>query len=422
MSLLTDIWSVLTARQRRWVVAAQFLSLLMAFSTVAGIASIAPFFSVLGNPALIHRTPQLQWLYQLGFSNTRSFTAALGLAFMALVVLANAINIVGSFVMIRLAMWIGTDLQSILFAEYLHRPYVFHARTHSSLLFNNLMHETTRSTNHLLQNAFSLNTNIVTAVFIVASVMLLNPTLATAMLTALAGGYVLIYLAVRNRLLRAGEIESRFFIEQTKIVNESLGAIREILLRRSQPFFRAGFERSSRAFARAAAHTQLIGQSPRYVMECVAVVGLVAVALLTGRREGGIGSWLGQLTFLGFAAYRLLPSLQQAFHGAGEDSRRPGGFCIDRAGSAVGAIPCQPPRRRTRPPGRVLGGLSSVCHRAQGSLVFLRGGSPAGARRDLLADRRSHRRRPRGPQWVRKDHAGRSDRGLARARRRTFGG
>jgi HlyD family secretion protein len=313
VSLLTDIWSVLTARQRRWVVAAQFLSLLMAFSTVAGIASIAPFFSVLGNPALIHRIPQLQWLYQLGFSNTRSFTAALGLAFMALVVLANAINIAGSFVMIRLAMWIGTDLQSILFAEYLHRPYVFHARTHSSLLFNNLMHETTRSTNNLLQNAFSLNTNIVTAVFIVASVMLLNPMLATAMLTALAGGYVLIYLAVRNRLLRAGETESRFFIEQTKIVNESLGAIREILLRRIQPYFCAGFERSSRAFARAAAHTQLIGQSPRYVMECVAVVGLVAVALLAGRREGGIGLWLGQLTFLGFAAYRLLPSLQQAF-------------------------------------------------------------------------------------------------------------
>jgi ATP-binding cassette, subfamily B, bacterial PglK len=313
LSLLTDIWSVLTARQRRWVVAAQFLSLLMAFSTVAGIASIAPFFSVLGNPALIHRTPQLQWLYQLGFSNTRSFTAALGLAFMALVVLANAINILGSFVMIRLAMWIGTDLQSILFAEYLHRPYVFHARTHSSLLFNNLMHETTRSTNNLLQNAFSLNTNIITAVLIVASVMLLNPLLATAMLTALAGGYVLIYLAVRNRLLRAGEIESRFFIEQTKIVNESLGAIREILLRRIQPFFCAGFERSSRAFARAAAHTQLIGQSPRYVMECVAVVGLVAIALLTGRGEGGIGLWLGQLTFLGFAAYRLLPSLQQAF-------------------------------------------------------------------------------------------------------------
>jgi ATP-binding cassette, subfamily B, bacterial PglK len=313
MKLVFDIWNVLTSRQRRWVLGAQVLSIVMAFSTVAGIASITPFFSVLGNPNLIDHTGLLHWLYQLGFSSRRSFTIALGLAFMGVVLLANLINFIGSFVMIRLALWIGTDLQSILFAEYLHRPYLFHARTHSAVLFNNVIHETTRATNQILQNAFLLITNVVTALFIIVSVMLLNPIVAAAMIVALAGGYFLIYLGVRNRLLRAGEIQSRYMIEQTKIVNESLGAIKEILVLGIQNFFRSGFERSSRLYAWAAAHTQLIGQSPRYIMECVAVVGLVAVALLAGGREDGIGPWLGQLTFLGFAAYRLLPTLQQAF-------------------------------------------------------------------------------------------------------------
>jgi ABC-type multidrug transport system fused ATPase/permease subunit len=313
MNLVFDIWSVLTSRQRRWVLGAQFLSIVMALTTVVGIASIAPFFSVLGNPHLIDQSGPLVWLYHLGFSSRRSFTVALGLAFMGLVLLANLINVIGSFFMIRLALRIGTDLQSVLFAEYLHRPYLFHARTNSAVLFNNVVHETARATNHILQNFFSLVTNVVTALFIIVSVMLLNPAVAAAMVVALAGGYVLIYLAVRNRLLRAGEIESHFFIEQTKIVNESLGAIKEILVLRIQNFFRGGFERSTRSVARAAARTQLIGQSPRYIMECIAVVGLVAVALLADRSEDGIGPKLGQLTFLGFAAYRLLPTLQQAF-------------------------------------------------------------------------------------------------------------
>jgi ABC-type multidrug transport system fused ATPase/permease subunit len=48
-------------------------------------------------------------------------------------------------------------------------------------------------------------------------------------------------------------------------------------------------------------------------MECVAAVGLVLLALLAVGREDGIGPRLGQLTFLGFAAYRLLPTLQQGF-------------------------------------------------------------------------------------------------------------
>jgi ABC-type multidrug transport system fused ATPase/permease subunit len=313
MSLVSDIWSVLTPRQRKWVLGAQLLSVVMAFSTVTGIASIAPFFSVLGNPRLIEQTGPLHWLYHHGFSSTGSFTVALGLAFMGLVLFANLMNVIGSFVMIRLALWIGTDLQSILFDEYLHRPYIFHARTPSALLFNNIIHETIRATNQILQNAFSLITNIVTALFIIVSVMLLNPVVAAAMIFALAGGYVLIYLAVRNRLLHAGQTQSQLFIELTRIVNESLGAIKEILVLRTQNFFQGSFARSSREFARAAAHTQLIGQSPRYVMECVAVVGLVGVALLVNSRELGIGPWLGQLTFLGFAAYRLLPTLQQAF-------------------------------------------------------------------------------------------------------------
>jgi ATP-binding cassette, subfamily B, bacterial PglK len=312
MNLVFDIWSVLTSRQRRWVLGAQFLSIVMALTTVVGIASIAPFFSVLGNPHLIDQSGPLVWLYHFGFSSRRSFTVALGLAFMGLVLLANLINVIGSFVMIRLAWSIGTDLQSILFAEYLHRPYLFHARTHSAVLFNNVIHETARATNHILQNAFSLVTNVITALFIIVSVMLLNPAVAAAMIGALAGGYVLIYLAVRNRLLRAGEIESHFYIEQTKIVNEGLGAIKEVLVLRIQNFFRGSFERSTRSVARAAARTQLIGQSPKYIMECIAVLGLVAVALLAGS-DDGIGPRLGELTFLGFAAYRLLPTLQQAF-------------------------------------------------------------------------------------------------------------
>lgn len=313
MRLVLDIWSVLTPRQRRWVLAAQLLSIAMAFSTVAGIASIGPFFSVLGNPDLIDRSHFLHWLYLSGFQSRRSFIVTLGFAFVGLVFLANLINVLGSFVMIRLALWIGTDLQSALFAEYLHRPFLFHASTQKALLFKNVVHETTRVTNHLLQQVFALITNIITALLIIASVLLLNPIIAGVMTVILAGGYFLIYLLVRNRLLRAGETQSHYFTEQTKIVNETLGAIKEILLFRVQDLFHRNFEHSSQAIARVAGRTLLIGQSPRYLMECIAVSGLVAVALMVAPRDDGIGSWLGELTFLGFAAYRLLPTLQRAF-------------------------------------------------------------------------------------------------------------
>lgn len=313
-NLLSDIWAVLTPRQRRWVLVAQILSLAMAFSTVTGIAAIAPFFSVLGKPQLIDTVGPLHWLYvHLGFASRRSFIVALGLAFLALVLVANLINILGAFAMNRLASWIGTDLQSALFAEYLGRPYLFHTRTHSATLFNNIVNEPARTTNDILQNVLTLITNAVTAALILLSIALLNPVVAVAMIAILAGGYVVIYLVVRNRLLRCGQVQMHFFREQAKIVKESLGAIREIILLRTQAFFRDNFEHASYGAARAMAYAQLVGQSSRHVMECVAVGGLIGLALFLNGGEDSAGPWLGQLTFLGFAAYRLLPALQQAF-------------------------------------------------------------------------------------------------------------
>ena len=313
MSLLLDIWGVLTRRQRRYVVAAQLLSIIMACSTVVGIVSIAPFFSVLGDPRAIEHGAFLHWLAShFGLLSRRDFEIVLGAGFMVLVIAANAINVIGSFLMTRLAWHIGTDLQCALLGEYLGRPFIFHARTQSAVLFHNIINETTRAANDILQNGFLLITNGATAVLIILSMMFLNPAVALAVTAALAGGYALIYIAVRNRLLRAGQAHAHFFIEQTKVVNESLAAIKEILLLHVQPSFIARFKSSNEAVARAAAYTQLVGQSPRHVMECVAVAGLVALALFAGGHEG-IGSWLGKLTFLGFAAYRLLPTLNQAF-------------------------------------------------------------------------------------------------------------
>lgn len=314
MSLLTEVWAMLPSRQRRWVFGAQALSLSMAFSTAIGIASIAPFFAVLGDPNLIHSNRSLRWLYNAcGFLDNRGFEVALGAAFVVLVLIANAINVAGSLAITRLAWRIGTNLQSALFAEYLARPYLFHTKTHSAILFNNIIHEASRTTNDIVLNIFVLVTNIATAACIIVSVLILNPALAAGMLAALAGGYVLIYLTLRNRLLKAGQAQSHFFVEQTKIVDEALGGIKEIIVLRIQDFFRAGFERASQAYARAAARTVLIRQSPKHVMECVAVSGLVIVALCGGSGSGAIGPALGQMTFLGFAAYRLLPTLQQIF-------------------------------------------------------------------------------------------------------------
>jgi ATP-binding cassette, subfamily B, bacterial PglK len=313
MSLFADFWGILTPKQRRGILTMQIVSIAMAFSTVSGIAAIGPFFAVLGQPELIDHNALLHWAYAHGgFSSKRGFVVALGIAFSAVMLIANLINVLGSLAMSRLALRIGTEMQSTLFGEYLSRPYSFHISANGTTLFNNILYETARVTNGILRNAFMLVTNLVTATFIILAILLLKPMIALAMIAGLAGGYTLIYFVLRNRLLQAGQTQSRSAVEQAQILHESFGAIKEIIVLQAQNFFRGRFERASKSFSLAAAHSQVIAQDPRHLMECVAAVGLVGLALVLDGREDG-GPWLGQLTFLAFAAYRLLPTLQLVF-------------------------------------------------------------------------------------------------------------
>jgi ATP-binding cassette, subfamily B, bacterial PglK len=314
MSLISDLWSILTRAQRRRILAAQVVSVAMAFSTITGIAAIAPFFAVLGEPALIDQNKVLHWLYAQGdFSSQRGFVVALGTTFILVVLIANLINLLGSLATNRLALRIGNELQTTLFEEYLSQPYAFHTGTNSTTLFNNIIYETARVANGILQNALLLVTNLIVASFIIASVLVLNPAVSIAMLLVLAGGYVLIYLSVRGQLLRVGEAHSRAWSERARIVSESFGAIREILLLKDRRLFNEIFRRTSGDVSNTNVRIYVIGQIPKHVMECIAVSALVGAALVPSTHAGGMGSWLGQLTFIAFAAYRLLPTLQQIF-------------------------------------------------------------------------------------------------------------
>ena len=315
MTLLADIWSVLDRCERRQFALLHASALTMSVSTLVGIAAVAPFFAVLGDPGSINRSIVLSRIYGYsGVHSAQQFLVALGISFLALVLLSNAINLAGSVAMNRFAHLVGNRLSVTLFDEYIRRSHSFHLASNSATLFDNVIWEVNRGITGVLQSLFILATNLVTGALIVASIAVVNPLIALSTGAALAGSYGLIYLITRRRLFDNGMLESKYTDQRTKTVNESLGAIREIIASGSQGYYRDKFAQSCHALSRAALNTYAIAQSPRYIMECIVVAGLVTVTLILAGRGIQGEFWLARLSFLGFAAYRLLPALQQIFH------------------------------------------------------------------------------------------------------------
>ena len=313
--VLLEIWRLLDPRQKRRLLLLQLVSIFMAFSTVLGIAAVMPFFAVLSDPSIIESNAWLAKAYRWsGLESTRSFVLLLGLGLIGMIVFSNAVNLIGKLAMTRFAFWISNDLQITLFNEYLNRDYLFHARTNSATLVNKTTSEVGRVTNGILQQSVSLVTNVVTIGAIVATVVLVNPLVAVAAAVLLGGSYALIYWAVRKRLLAFGKRQTVAGQARMKALQEGFGGIKEIIVLNVRGLFAKEFSDRCWEISKTSADAQVINETPRPTLECIAVGGLVALALFASASAETAGIWMAQVSFMGLAAYRLLPALQTVFH------------------------------------------------------------------------------------------------------------
>jgi ABC-type multidrug transport system fused ATPase/permease subunit len=312
MSILRALWNLLDSRQRRQLLALQLLSIVMALSTVGGVAAVLPFFAALSDPDTIRHNAVAWAVLQRMHVSEASTVPALGAAFAASVLLANAINLFGLLAINRFSVRVGETLYSQLFAEYLRRGYEFHAHHGSSALASKVQ-ESARVTSGIVQYALVLVASLVTIASIVVAVVSVDPVVAVAAMTGLGASYATLYAFARKRLWRNGVSEHALRTERMRTVSEGFGAIKDITMLNAQDFFSARFAQQSRRISSAGASTFAISQAPKYVLECATVVCLVTVALYVRSRVAATGPWVGELTFVGLAAYRLLPALQQAF-------------------------------------------------------------------------------------------------------------
>jgi ABC-type multidrug transport system fused ATPase/permease subunit len=311
--LLRQIFGLLSAAQKRECAAVLLVSISAACLTLGGVAGIAPFFAVLADPAAIERSAALGWLQrELAIETSSGFLVFLGAAFVGLLVLANLANFMALLSIGRFSQEVGARLHALLFDEYLHRELTFHARSNSAVLATRVVYDINRTVGGIVYSALTLCAGAATIVLIAAAVIVADPLVSVIAVAVLAASYTAIHALVRRRLIRNGEVVTHHWKARAQLVAESFAAIKDVAVHRVQPQLTARVAAHSAAIAAAQASTPAIAAAPKYVLECVMSAGLVAVALWAYGRAGA-GAWLTHLAFLAFAAYRLLPAIQQVF-------------------------------------------------------------------------------------------------------------
>lgn len=276
-----------------------------------GVASIMPFIAVVADPELVEANRYLARAFDaLGFTNTREFLVFLGgMAFLVLLA-TNLLVGLNAWLTFRVCHLGEHDLARRLLRNYMTRPYVDLLQRNSSELIKMLVSEIDRVVIGTLMAGIGVFADLVTTVFIIGLLLLVNPGVTIVTLLVLSAAYLLIYRWMMPRIARLGVEFSALSTEIYKNAQEALGAVKEVKVLGREEHFVERFSRPLLRSSRNAVAYDTLDIVPSQGLELVAFGGLIVATVYMVSHAQDTTAVLPTIAMFAFAAYRLIPALQ----------------------------------------------------------------------------------------------------------------
>jgi ATP-binding cassette, subfamily B, bacterial PglK len=308
---------LLTPPERRRAGALMGMVLVMAFLDMLGVASILPFVSVLTNPELVQTNSLLKAAFiassNIGIYTTEQFLFALGVLVFVLLVTSLAFKALTTYAQTRFALMREYSIGKRLVEGYLHQPYSWFLNRHSADLGKTILSEVSTVIHGGMLPLMTLMAQSTLALALLILLIIVDPLLALSVGVALGLAYAGFFVVMSDRIKRLGKERIRANQERFMAVSEAFGAAKEVKVGGLEHAYIQRFAKPAEIYAKAQATAQVIAQIPRFALEAIAFGGMLLVMLYLIAKNGSFADALPIIALYVFAAYRLMPALQQIY-------------------------------------------------------------------------------------------------------------
>lgn len=311
LSTLKKINFLITKRQRKGLVILTLLLLVGMVLEVFGLGILIPALSILLEPELVEKTPILSVLRSnLSELSDQSFLIFFLLSIVFVYLIKSLFLIFLTFKQNRFLYNITAYLSNNLFTNYMTQQYSFHLNNNISELSKNLQLEISYFNTYILH----LITIFIEAGFILA---ILSTLIYIEPFGALSIGFFysslsIIFLKLTKKKLKEwGGLREELDKSISKIVIESLGGIKDILILGKETFYTDQFSSKTYLKSRISSNQGTISQIPRFYLELISIIGLVSFIILmvfNGETSTKLVTVLGVFVA---ATFRMIPSLNR---------------------------------------------------------------------------------------------------------------
>jgi ABC-type multidrug transport system fused ATPase/permease subunit len=312
-ALLLGIWRHLSRRRRLQLGAALLMMLASGVAEVGSLAAVVPFLAVLSDPQRLWQLPLVRSVAAgLRITAAQELLLPVTLIFGLAAILAAAVRLLNLWLNGRLAAAIGSDLSCEAYQRTLYQPYAVHVHRNSSGVITAIATQTLQVV-LVLNASLQLVTALVVAVGLLGALLAIDWPVACTAMVMFGTAYGLLSVTARRQLEANSRLESDASQLQLKVLQEGLGAIRDVLLDGNQATFLAIYRQADLPMRQRQAQSTFLATFPRYALEALGMVLIALLALLLSWQRGGYSAVIPLLGTLALGSQRLLPALQQMY-------------------------------------------------------------------------------------------------------------
>lgn len=289
------------------------LAILMVIGSVLELLAVAvfnPFIEVLMQTSSIEDDSFLKLFFtHIHLNGIEQYLVVLS-ALIAVIYLVK--NIYLSFlqnVILSFSYTTRMNLATRLLTTYMNEPYTFHLSKNIAEMQRCLQSDTSQFMS-LINSGLQLTVEMVTCLALAAYLFHTSHSITVVigvLLLLCIGLFFMISKKVSSRLGRQNE---NYNAKLFQWINQSLGGIKELKILQREEYFIDSYKTNYKNLIWGARVNELIAALPKYIVETVAMVGLVfaiIIKLLFG--HGALETFIPQIAVFAVAAFRLLPSV-----------------------------------------------------------------------------------------------------------------
>ena len=313
-SLLSNLWKFVSNKRKSQFIFSGILMIIGGLLEVISLSAVIPFIAILTSPENILDIWVVAYfagLYEI--SNPKDLVMPITIIFVSLAIISGIFRTLVLYITTNISYLTGHDLSSEVYWKTLHQPYTTHTDRSTSEIVSAITIKVAGVVATFI-TFLTLANSVILSSMILITLFVINPFISSIVIISFSFFY-LISSFLSSRILKSNSLI--IATNQDKVVKnlqEGLGGIRDVLRDNTQDYFTKDFRKHDKLLKNAQSHNYVISQTPKFVIETIAICIIALLAFFLSSDTSGIVDFLPTLAAMAVAAQRLLPAAQQGYN------------------------------------------------------------------------------------------------------------